>query len=297
MQENKAMILTPFTYIAPESLAEAIQVLAENKDACLLAGGQSLLTEMRLRHVTPSLLVDLHKIEALHGIEYRRNGTLHIGALTTFLEIAENEDIQENYPILIEAVKSTSDAQIRNRRTIGGTLAFNTLGADFPAITLALGATLTLSGLQGTRILSAAEFNAASAQSGFLKDEIIQAVTFPSIAGGNGSAYSKFKNRASDYALGGVATSVILTSDDTLHECRVAVTGATRYATRLIKVEAILNGKQATIDTIEAASQEAGELDCISDLAASAVYRASLVQTLTERSLTRAIARARESLR
>jgi aerobic carbon-monoxide dehydrogenase medium subunit len=287
------MILTPFTYIAPESLAEAIELLTKNKDARLLAGGQSLLTEMRLRHIAPSLLVDLHKIEALRGIEYHSDGTLHIGALTTFVEIVEDKDIQEKYPILIETVKSTGDAQIRNRRTLGGTLAFNTLGADLPAVTLALGATLTLAGPQGARVVPAVVFNAEAAQTEFLNDEVIQEITFPAIAPGGGSAYSKFKNRASDYALCGVAVSVTLAADDTLQECRVAVTGATRYATRLLNAEALLNGKQATQETIETASLEAGELDCISDLASSAVYRAMLVRTLTERSLTRAIARAR----
>jgi len=290
------MILTPFTYIAPESLAEAIELLAKNKDARLLAGGQSLLTEMQLRHVAPSLLVDLRKIEALHGIEHRSDGSLHMGALTTLVEIAEDNDIQEHYPVLIDAVTSTGDAQIRNRRTIGGTLAFNTLGADLPALTLALEATLTISSPRGTRVLSASAFNAEAAQAGFLKDEIIQEVTLPPNVPGRGSAYSKFKNRASDYALCGIAASVVLAFDGTLSECRVAVTGVTRYAARLPKAEALLNGKQANQETIEAASQEAGEIDCLSDLAASAGYRALLVRTLTERSLVHAIARARELL-
>ncbi len=289
------MILAPFTYVAPESLAEAIEVLKENKDAYLLAGGQSLLTEMKLRHVAPSVLVDLHKIEVLHGIEFQRDGSLHIGALTPFVEIAENSAIQETYTILVEAINSSSDAQVRNRRTIGGTLAFNALGADLPAVLLALDATLTIYGSQGMRIVAATDFNVEIARVGLLRDEVIHSVAVPPIAVGNGSAYSKFKNRANDYALCGIAASVVLASDGTLHECRVAVTGATRYATRLPGVEAILNGKQATEETIEAAGQEAEKLDCIADIAASAAYRASLVRTLIGHSLTRAIARAREA--
>lgn len=290
------MILAPFTYAAPESLDEALVLLKKNKDARLLAGGQSLLTEMKLQRIAPSMLIDLHKIQALHGIEQSRDGTLHIGAMTTFVEIAEAQSIQESYPILIEAVNGTRDAQVRNFRTIGGALAFNAFGADLPAVVLALGATLTLSSPDRTLTVSAAEFNEEALQAGQLEHMVITAINFPPVIRGGGSAYDKHKNRASGYALCGVASSVTLAPDGTLYECRIAVTGATRYATRLTGAEAALNGKPAIEETIEAAGQVAGELNSISDLAASAEYRAYLTSTLTESSLARAIARARETI-
>lgn len=286
-------MLAPFIYIAPESLDEAIKLLKENEGARLLAGGQSLLTAMKLHHISPSMLIDLHKIQALHGIKQDSDGILHIGAMTTFVEIAEDKGIQENYAILAEAVNSTSDVQVRNCRTIGGTMALSTSGADLPAVGLALGATLTLTGPQGTLTIPMAEFNAEALQDGHLKDVIITSVNFPSIAVGSGNAYSRFKNRANDSAICGVATSVTLAPDNTLHECRIAVTGSSRYATQLTDAEAVLNGKPATAETVENAAQIAGKLNCISDLAASAEYRTHLTSTLTESALIQAITRAR----
>lgn len=287
------MILAPFTYVAPDTLDEAIALLKDNDDVQLLAGGQSLLTEMKLGHVTPSMLIDLHKIEALRGIGWSGNGSLHIGAMTPLVEIAEDKNIQRKYTALVEAINSVGDAQLRNRRTLGGTLAFNAVGADLPAVALALDATFTLSGPRGTRTLSASDFN-TELRNGPLNNEIIHTVNFPALDTRSGTAYDKFKNRATQYALCGVATSVTLTADDTLIACHIAVTGATRYATRLIRAEIALNGKQATMEAVEAASKAADNLNCISDLAASAEYRAFLTGTLTERSLVRAIARARD---
>lgn len=291
---HKIMILAPFNYAVPESLDEAITLLQENKGARLLAGGQSILTEMRQHHISPSMLVDLRKIQTLRGIERRSDGVLCVGSMITFVEIVEDKNIQKNYAVLVEAAQSTNDAQVRNCRTIGGTIAFNAPGADLPAIVLALEATLTLCGPQGTRTIPATEFNATSMLIERPNDEIITSVNFPPAATGSGSAYEKFKNRANDYALCGIATSVTLTPEGTIRKCLIAVTGATRHATRLSRVEAQLHGKQATAATIAAASQEAERLNCISDLAASAEYRASLSRTLTERSLTRATARAKE---
>jgi aerobic carbon-monoxide dehydrogenase medium subunit len=285
-------MLAPFIYTAPESLDEAIQLLKENDSARLLAGGQSLLTEMKLHHISPSMLIDLHKIQALRGMKQGSDGILHIGAMTTFMEITEDKGIQENYAILVEAVNSTSDVQVRNCRTIGGAMAFSAFGADLPAVGLALGATLTLSGPQGTFTIPVAEFNTEALQDGQLKDVIITSVNFPSIAADCGNAYIKFKNRANDSAICGVATSVTLAPDNTLRECRIAVTGSSRYATQLTDAEAVLNGKPATAETIEKAAQIAGKHNCISDLAASAEYRAHLTSTLTESALIQAIVRA-----
>ena len=285
-------MLAPFIYTAPESLDEAVELLRENEDARLLAGGQSLLTAMKLHHISPSMLIDLHKIQALRGIKQTSDGILHIGAMTTFAEIAEDKGIQENYTLLVEAVNSTSDVQVRNCRTIGGTMALSASGADLPAVGLALGATLSLTGPQGTLTIPITEFNVETLQDGQLKDVIITSVNFPSIGSGNGNAYIRFKNRANGSAICGVAISITLAPDNTLHECHIAVTGSSRYPTRLIDAEAVLNGTSATAETVEKAAQIAGKLNCISDLVASAEYRAHLTSTLTKSALIQAIARA-----
>jgi carbon-monoxide dehydrogenase medium subunit len=290
------MILAPFNYAAPEGLDEALALLQANEGAQLLAGGQSILTEMRQQHIAPSMLVDLRKIQTLRGIERRSDGVLCVGAMMTFVEISEDKNIQKNYTVLVEAAQSTSDAQVRNCRTIGGTMAFNAPGADLPAVILALEATLTLCSPQGTRTVPASEFNATSMLIEHPNDEIITSINFPPVAAGSGSAYEKFKNQANDYALCGIATSVTLTPEGSISKCLIAVTGATRHAMRLSRVETLLHGQQATAAIIAAASQEAERLNCIADIAASAEYRASLSRTLTERSLTRATARAKEAL-
>ncbi|HEU5375645.1 MAG TPA: xanthine dehydrogenase family protein subunit M [Ktedonobacteraceae bacterium] len=288
------MIPAPFNYTAPESLVEARTLLKKHKGARILAGGHSLLAEMKLRHVSSPMLVDLRNIRDLLGIERLANGGLCIGAMTTLVDIARNNDVMESYPALAEAVNRIGDAQVRNRGTIGGNLASGDLGADLPAVILALNATLNIFGPQGTRTMRAEEFVATLYKDGANRDEIIVSVDFPARAAGGGNAFEKFKNRASCYAICGVAASVVRAPDGTLRECCVAVTGSTRQAIRLAEVETALRGKQPTEENMAAIDLIGRKYPFLSDLAASAEYRMHLTRVLTRQALTRAIAHAEQ---
>ncbi|MFN8474493.1 MAG: xanthine dehydrogenase family protein subunit M [Anaerolineae bacterium] len=285
------MLLAPFDYAAPAALDEAVALIAGNPNARIIAGGLNLLPDMKLGRVSPSLLVDLRRIQDLRGIRHRDGvGGLRIGAMTTFAEIAANRTVREHYPALVEAIGTIGDAQVRNSGTIGGNLAARMPGTDLPAVALALDATLNTVGAGGQQALSIDQYLGQSTSPG---TSIITSVDLPPTAQGTGSAYEKFENSASHYALCGVAVAVTRASDGTIGQSRVAVTGAADRAIRLAAVEAALQSQQPSARLIEEASAkvDAG-VTFRSDLAASGEYRAALAQELTRRALTRALTRA-----
>lgn len=290
------MITDRFDYIAPDSLQEAVQLLSQNVGASILAGGHSLMPDIKLRRVAPSLLVDLRKLQALRGIEHRESdgGGLRIGAMTTCDAIAASEEVRSNYRALAEAALSIGDPQVRNCSTIGGSLAYNDPAADLPAVALALEAMINTVGPDGTRAMLADEFSTGSFTTRLAPHEIITSVDLPVHVAGAGSTYEKFKHPASGYAVCGVAAMVGPGANGTVGKCRVAVTGAASRATRLRAVEATLEGQEPTTGNIAAAAGHAfdEELTFVADLFASAEYRAHLTQVLIERALTRAVERA-----
>lgn len=287
------MIPTQFDYAVPDTLEAAITLLNDNPGARILAGGHSLLTEMKLRHTSPPLLVDLRKIRSLRGVHPRSgNGSLRLGAMTPYAEIVAVRDVREHYPALVEALNNIGDAQVRNRGTIGGNLAYNDPAADLPAVALALEATINTVGPKGARTIPAEVFIVGPFETDLEPGDIITWVDLPPSTAGTGSAYEKFKNPANSYAICGIAAKVMVAADG-IRGCRVAVTGATEHATRLREVEAALEGKKPTAQDIAAAAERAGQgVSFVSDLYASAAYRAHLTRVLTERALTRAVARA-----
>ena len=245
------MIAAAYEYEAPGTLDEA-QELAARDGAVLLAGGQSLLTELKRGAVTPSVVVDLRRIESLRS----SNGD-GWGAMVTLDELAP-----AGPSALTDALEAIRDPQVRNRATIGGSVALVHQGADLPAVALALGAELARSG------------------------PIVTAVRFPSHAG---SAYEKLANPASGYAICGVAAAVTLSSDGTIEHAAVALAGAGPTAVSLVA------DAQGTEDEVAAAAAAAADgVEFPSDLAAPADYRAHLTRVLTARALRRAIRRATE---
>ncbi len=274
-----------FNYAAPESLGEAVALLQNEKGARVLAGGHSLLTEIKLHRLLPSMLVDLRKIATLKGIEQQDNGSLRVGAMTTFREIAADKGLRENYLALNEAVNSTPDALVRNRSTIGGNLAQNAIGSDLPAAVMVLDAAVNIFSSQGLRTLSADEL--CTRRVPLAMDEIITSLDLPATSADTISVYEKFVNRARNYATCGIAASVTLTPDTIVRECRVAVTGVTPYALRLPGIETLLSGKSLSVEALADADWTDHSQQFISDLSASAEYRAHLMKVLTERAITR----------
>jgi aerobic carbon-monoxide dehydrogenase medium subunit len=285
------MIPSQFEYAAPATLNEALALLSQNPDAKALAGGHSLLPVMKLRLSSPSMLVDLRNIGELRGVS-AHGGGWRIGAMTTHAQIASNADLQ-SYQALIDATSAIGDTQVRNRGTIGGSLAHADPAADLPAVMLALDATINATGPRGARSIAIDQFFTGMLATALDEGEIVTSVDLPALAPGTASAYAKFANPASGYAMVGVAARVTL-NGGTAQNVRVALTGAADHAMRLDKVERALEGQAFTADSIAAACADAGAgLDLLGDIHASAEYRAAMVAVYAKRALMKALERAK----
>jgi carbon-monoxide dehydrogenase medium subunit len=280
-----------FSYQRATSVQDAIARLAKEPDAKLLAGGHSLLPAMKLRLASPSTLVDLGSVQELRGI--RRDGdTIAIGALTTHREIELSKELKAACPILPEAAALIGDPLVRNRGTIGGSVAHADPAADFPAVLLTLGATIQVEGPKGRRTIAADEFFLGLFTTALQGDELLTGIQVPAVQpAGTGMAYEKFAHPASRYAIVGVA-AVVSVAGGVCRTARVAITGAASHAIRLASLEAALVGKPLDEQTLAAACQQViGPDDLLSDQFASSEYRAHLAAVLSRRALTRAAAR------
>jgi aerobic carbon-monoxide dehydrogenase medium subunit len=287
------MFPSEFQYFAPTSVAEAINLLQQHgDDAKLLAGGHSLLPAMKLRLAQPGVLVDIGKIGELKRLTV--NGGVSLGALTTYRMIEESAELREACPILADTVAAIGDPQVRNRGTVGGSLAHADPAADLPAVVLALGATLTAQGPNGSREIKADDMFTEMLTTALEPTEILTKVAVPRLGKGEGAAYAKLPQPASRYAIVGVAAYVKLGGDGKVELARIAVTGAGPKATRQSAAEAALAGTSGDADAIAAASAKSGEdMDYLGDIHASEEYRRAMVKVYTRRALTSAIERAR----
>jgi carbon-monoxide dehydrogenase medium subunit len=287
------MFPTEFTYAAPATLAEAVQLM-QGADAKPLAGGQSLLPLMKLRLASPGQLVDLRRIGELRGI--REDGdAIIIGAMTTYLTALKSPVLAKRAPLVVEAAQVVGDMQVRARGTIGGSLAHADPGGDMPAVMLALNADVAIAGPTGTRVLPVTSLFTGMMETAIQPNELLTAIRFQAIdTSDTGSAYAKHHHPASGYAVVGVAAIVRLGADGTCQEARVAITGAGENAARAAGVEQALAGKQLDEATIsQAAASAANGLTLLSDSYASADFRAHLAQVYTQRALATAAQRAR----
>ncbi|HVC81391.1 MAG TPA: xanthine dehydrogenase family protein subunit M [Chloroflexota bacterium] len=281
-----------FDYQAPATVAEAVSLLQQNEDAKVLAGGHSLLPMLKLRLSQPSLLVDIGRIAELKGIT-EENGSLRLGAMTTQQVIQDSDLVKKVSPLLAETASHVGDPQVRNRGTIGGTLAHGDPAADQTAAFLALGGTVTVLGPNGERTIAADDLFLDMMTTALEPDEVLVSVSVPGQPARTGSAYEKFANAASGYAIVGVAAVVTLDEHGACSGARVAITGAGSKATRALGVESALAGRRLDDVTVAAAAEHAAEgLSLMSDLHASEEYRAHLATVFTRRAVTRAAARA-----
>jgi carbon-monoxide dehydrogenase medium subunit len=281
-----------FEYFAPASISEALSLMASKADAKILAGGHSLLPLMKLRLATPAVLIDIGKIADLRGI-HDMDDKIALGALTTHHDIEHSALLRHNCALLPEVASNIGDRQVRNRGTVGGSLAHADPAADYPAAMLALGATIEATSASGKRTIHADDLFTGLLQTALNANEIITAVHVPKTGGrGNGVAYAKFPHPASRYAITGVAVWVNI-QDDTVKSIRIGVTGATDHAQRARKAEDALNGKPMTDDNVAAAAKLASDgLTTLGDMYASAYYRAHLVNALAADALNSAHHRA-----
>jgi carbon-monoxide dehydrogenase medium subunit len=287
------MIPSAFDYMRPTSLAEAMRLLANHTDdAKLLAGGHSLLPMMKLRLSAPTLLIDIGRLSELSGI-HEENGIIVIGACTTHYAAETSALLRQRCPLLAETAAAIGDVQVRNRGTIGGSLAHADPAADWPASMLALEAQLTLVHRSGTRTLSAVDFFVDLLTTAMESHEILTEIRVPANPPRSGGAYLKVPQPASGFALTGVAAQVTLTTNNTIQRVAVGITGVNSKPYRANAVENALRGQAATPDTLaQAAARATDGIEALTDIHASADYRLHLARVYTRRALQQAIARA-----
>jgi len=284
----------PFDYHAPTTVAEAAALLAEHGDeAKVLAGGQSLLPMLALRLTRFEHLVDVTGVPEMHGIE-RANGHLRVGA-ATLQSVAEHDaDLAVAVPLLARAIPHIGHFQIRNRGTIGGSLAHADPASELPAVALALDATFEAVSTRGTREIPAADFFEGTWSTALADDEILVGVRFPVWSGRCGFGVAEVARRSGDFALAGVAVAVELATDDTLARVAVGVFGVGSTPLRATATEvALLDQIPTEVVLADAARAGAAELDTVDDVHASAVYRTSVAAHLMQSGLGAAIEEAR----
>ena len=282
------MIPVSFEYERAASIDEALAKLAAGGGK-LIAGGHSLVPLMKLRLSEPGKLVDISRIPGLSGIT-EKGGRIEIGATTVHQDIAASKLLRDKCPMVAEAAAEIGDAQVRNRGTIGGSIAHADPAADFPAVMLAADADITIRGKSGARTVKASDFFQGFYTVDLAPTDIIVSVQFNAV---KSAAYAKLHQRASHYAVVGVAAALDL-KGGVIQSARIGVTGATTHAVRLTEVEKALAGQKASAELIASATAGAGSgiADINADLHASADYRRAMIPVFTRRALERALSRA-----
>lgn len=279
-------------YYRATSVADAVKALQKNKGAKLLAGGHSLIPSMKLRVAQPAMLVDIGRIKGLYGIKVGKR-EVKIGALTTHAAVAASEELKAACPILVEAAALIADPQVRNRGTIGGSVANADPAADYPTLTMALDATFTVTGPKGTRDIEASKFFKDLFTTALKRDEVLTTVIVPAYGNmeGMGGAYLKHRHPASNYAVVGVAAMIGLIGGK-VARAAVVVGGTTANPKHAVAVESALAGMEPTAENIASAAEQMDIQPTLSDYYASAEYRAHLAKVMAKRALMLAVQRA-----
>ena len=288
------MIPAQFDYQAPKTLNEAINLLAQHPDdAKILAGGHSLIPAMKLRLAQPALLVDIGRIKDLSYIREDGNQIL-IGATTTHYQMESSALLKNICPLLPECASQIGDVQVRNKGTVGGSLAHADPAGDWPAAIIALRGSMVVTGPSGDRVITADDFFVDLLTTAMQPGEILREIRIEKPQGRFGQAYQKVPHPASGFAVVGVAVTLNLASDGSCQSSGVGITGVASKAYRATAVESALGNKKLDEATIaDAASHAADGVDANSDLHASGEYRRQLAQVHTRRAIAAAAARAR----
>jgi len=287
------MIPASFDYIAAKSLDEAISLLAKHKDdAKILAGGHSLLPAMKLRLMQPKVLIDLGRIRDLSYIK-EEGGQIRIGAMTTHFQLEISDVLRRSCPLLPETASHLGDMQVRNKGTIGGSLAHSDPAADWPAAILALDAELVATSAKGDRVIKATDFFVEMLTTSLQPGEILREIRIPADKGKAAQAYVKVRHPASGFAVVGVAVNLSIDGGK-CQSAAIGITGVSPKAYRASKVESALEGNALDAKTLSSAAAHATDgVDVNSDLYASAEYRKQLATVYTRRAIETAAGRAK----
>ena len=286
----------PFAYADPESLPEALDTLEQyGDDSKLLAGGQSLVPLLNMRLAQPEVLIDLNRIEALSYVRPEsRDGIsgFALGAMTRQHTIEQSSQIRAGVPLLAEGLGWVGHPQIRNRGTVGGSIAHADPAAELPLLFQVLGGVATVQSTAGTRTIAASDFFVYTFTPALEPHEMLTEVWFPERAPRTGHSFLEVARRHGDFALVAVAAIVTLGEDGTIVEARIALGGAAPVPMRATRAEQSLVGERAGPDLFRAAGQIASaESNPSGDIHADADYRREVAGTLTARALTTALER------
>jgi carbon-monoxide dehydrogenase medium subunit len=275
-----------FEYQSPATLAEAIRLLQSgNGNAKVISGGQSLMPILAFRLASPELLVDLKHIPDLNVIEISEEG-VRLGAKVRWCDIAADKRLTQAHPLLAEAITHVAHYQIRNRGTVGGSLAHADPSAEMPGVAMTCDALMTIIGPNGTRVEKAVDFFVGPLQTSLEPDEILTSVLLPAWPLARRWAFKEFARRKGDFAMAGVALFYDLDAQQRAENVHIGAIGIADYPVRLPAAEAALNGQvidEASIAAAAAAARD--EIDPPSDIHAPAAYRRSLIATLLARGL------------
>ncbi len=281
-----AMKLPPFDYACPGSLAEAVALLAAHGgEAKPLAGGQSLVPMLAFRVAAPALVVDLRKLAELRRIDISEQGVV-LGAMVRWRDILEDTRLRAAHPLLVTAIEHVAHYQIRNRGTVGGSIAHADPAAEMPGIAVTCEAQIVAIGKGGARSIAAADFFQGPLMTALKPDEIITEITLPPWPPGRRFGFAEFARRRGDFALAGVALFCDQDKDGSVRNAHVGTFAVGDRPLRLAAVEAVLNGRvidEQTIATAAAAASAA--VDPADDIHASGAYRRALAGTMVERAL------------
>lgn len=278
-----------FDYHRPSSVEEVVQILSDNPEAKIIAGGHSLLPAMKLRLAAPGALVDLGGISGLTGISV--NGGASIGAMTTYTEAMNNSDLANSFAALHQAASAVGDVQVRNLGTIGGSAAHADPAADATAALVAHNAEFVIQGPNGERTVSADEFFIDLFTTALEPEEVLVKINLPAPADNTSSAYAKFAHPASGYPVCGVAAVVTRDGSGNVSSARVVATGSTLKPTRLTGVENAITGTSGDADAVASAAENAsdGVSEWAGDHYASSEYREHLTKVFAKRALNSAL--------
>ena len=285
------MIPASFDYVRAVSLRDALNALAAGDGSKVLAGGHSLLPMMRFRLAQPARLVDIGDLSELRGVTEHRRGA-RIGATTTYRDLLESALLRERFPLVAECTENIGDRQVRNRGTIGGSLAHADPASDMPAVMLVLDATFNLRSRRGKRSVAAREFFQGPFATALAEDELLIDITLPPMPRGAGSAYLSQDQAASGYALAGAA-AVVARTRKTISHAVVALTGVGEISRLVPATDQLIGtrGEPEALARVAAAAVDGIEVN--GDIHAPAEYRRHLATVVVRRALARALERAK----
>lgn len=284
------MIPTSFDYVRAESLKDALKVLAEGDGTKVIAGGHSLLPIMKFRLAQPARLVDISRLDELKGIEEKGRGA-RIGAGTTYRELLDSDLLRDRFPLIVEATETIGDLQVRNRGTIGGSLAHADPVSDMPAVMLALDATFMARSKRGRRAIRAREFFQGAFTTALAEDELLTEIILPALPTGAGTSYLSHDHPASGYAIA-AAAAVVARKRKTVSHAVLAITGVGEMAFLARSADALVGTLGEPAALARAAEASLLDIEVNGDVHAPAEYRRHLAQVIARRALQTALDRA-----